>query len=66
MAFDKYTALWVSHSSIADFLKCPRTYFLRHVYKDKRNGHKITVIKPALALGQTIHDVVDSLSNLPV
>lgn len=63
---DKYKAVWVSHSSISDFLKCPRFYYLRNVYKDPKTGHKITITKPALALGQAVHDVIDSLSTLPV
>lgn len=63
---DKYKATWVSHSSIADFLKCPRLYYLRNVYKDPRTGNKITVMKPALALGQIVHDVIEELSILPV
>lgn len=66
MATDKYAATWVSHSSISDFLQCPRLYYLRNVYKDPKTGHKITVMKPALALGQAVHDVVESLSTLPV
>ena len=36
MAVDKYTAVWVSHSSMGDFLKCPRAYFLHNVYKDPK------------------------------
>lgn len=63
---DKYKATWVSHSSIGDFLKCPRLYFLRNVYKDPITGNKITVMKPALAKGQVVHDVIESLSVLPV
>src|SRR6266404_5073495 len=62
---DKYQAVWVSHSSIADFLKCPRLYFLRNVYKDPKTGHKITIMTPPLALGQAVHEVIDSLSVLP-
>ncbi len=62
---DKYSAVWVSHSSISDFLKCPRAYYLRNVYKNKA-GHKITIISPALALGSVVHDVIESLSVLPV
>jgi ATP-dependent helicase/DNAse subunit B len=62
---DKYSAVWVSHSSISDFLKCPRAYYLRNVYKDPKRGRRITLMKPPLALGQVIHDVVDQLSNLP-
>lgn len=62
---DKYSAVWVSHSSINDFLNCPRLYYLRNVYKDPKTSHKITVMKPALALGQIVHEVVEGLSNLP-
>jgi len=63
---DKYKAVWLSHSSIADFLNCPRYYFLRNIYKDPLTGHKITRMQPPLALGQAIHEVIEELSNLPV
>lgn len=62
---DKYTAVWVSHSSISDYLKCPRLYFLRNVYRDPKTGHKIQITSPALALGMSVHEVVESLSILP-
>lgn len=62
---DKYKAYWVSHSSINDFLNCPRAYFLRAVYKDPITGHKITEIKPSLSMGQVVHGVIDEISNLP-
>lgn len=65
MAKDKYKAHWVSHSSIADFLNCPRAYYLRAVYKDPKTGHKITEMKPPLALGQVVHDVIEEISYLP-
>ena len=63
---DKFKALWLSHSSISDFLNCPRSYYLRHVYKNPKSGHKITEIKPPLAMGQVIHDVLTEVSFLPV
>ncbi len=62
---DKYSAVWVSHSSISDFLKCPRSYFLRNIYKDPTTGHKITVVTPPLALGGAVHEVIESLAVLP-
>jgi ATP-dependent helicase/DNAse subunit B len=65
MAQDKFTAVWVSHTSISDFLKCPRAYFLKHVYKDPNTRHKIKVISPPLSLGQAVHEVLESLSVLP-
>lgn len=65
MAGDKYSALWVSHSSISDFLECPRAYYLKHVYRDPRSGHKIKLMTPPLALGFAVHEVIESLSVLP-
>jgi len=65
MAKDKYTAVWISHTSINDYLKCPRGYFLKNVYKDSTTGHKIQLMTPSLALGQAVHEVIESLSNIP-
>ena len=65
MAPDKFTATWVSHSSIADFLNCPRAYFLKNVYKDPQTGHKIQITSPALSLGSAVHEVLEGLSVLP-
>lgn len=62
---DKYTAVWVSHTSITDFLQCPRAYFLKNVYRDPNTNHKIKLMSPALALGQAVHEVLESLSVLP-
>lgn len=62
MPADKYTAVWVSHSSLSDFIKCPRSYYLKNVYKDPKTGHKIKIMSPPLALGQVVHEVLESLS----
>lgn len=62
---DKYSAIWVSHSSISDYLKCPRAYFLRNVYRDPKTNRKISVMEPPLALGQVVHETIDSLLALP-
>ncbi len=65
MPVDKYSAVWVSHSSIGDFLKCPRSYFLKNVYKNPDTGHKIQLVTPQMSLGQAVHDTLESLSVLP-
>lgn len=62
---DKYSAVWVSHSSISDFLKCPRAYFLRNVYKDPKTGHRLNIVTPPLSLGSAVHEVIESLAVLP-
>jgi len=62
MAPDKYDAVWLSHSSIGDYLKCPRAYFLRNVYKNEK-GHKINLMAPALSLGIAVHNAIEDLKN---
>jgi ATP-dependent helicase/DNAse subunit B len=64
MAKDKYSAVWVSHSSISSFLECPRAYYLKNIYKDPKTGHKVKLMSPPLALGQAVHEVIESLSEL--
>lgn len=65
MAQDKYSAVWVSNSSMGDFINCPRLYYLRNVYKDPETRHKVNIINPALALGQSVHEVLEALSTVP-
>lgn len=55
--------LWISHSSMGDFLNCPRAYFLKQIYKDPKTRNKINIINPSLALGLVVHDVLESLSE---
>ena len=62
---DKFVATWTSHSSISDYLACPRSYFLKNVYKDPKTGHKITLMSPPLALGQVVHNTLEALSEIP-
>ncbi len=65
MAKDKYTATWISHSSLSDYLTCPRAYFLKNVYRDPKNNHKVQLVTPPLSLGSAVHEVIESLSVLP-
>ena len=53
---DPYKAVWVSHSSMGDFLKCPRLYYLHNVYKNKNCGSKmINKIFPKDYLEQIVY-----------
>ncbi len=60
MVQDKYSAVWVSHSSIGDFLKCPRAYFLHNMYKNER-GRKINIVNQHLSLGIAVHETLEGL-----
>lgn len=63
MPQDKYSAVWVSHSSMGDFLKCPRAYYLHNMYKDPKTRRKINIVNPALALGVAVHEAVEGLAK---
>lgn len=63
MAKDPFKATWVSHSSMGDFIKCPRAYYLHNVYKDPKTKRKINLVSPALSLGLAVHDVLEGLDK---
>lgn len=62
---DKYSAVWVSHSSMQDFLKCPQLYYLHNVYKDPATGHKVSIVTPHMSLGIAVHGVLEGLGDHP-
>jgi len=62
---DKYTAVWVSHSSMGDFLKCPRLYYLHNMFKDPGTGRKMSIVSPHMSLGIAVHEVLEGLGNYP-
>lgn len=65
MLVDKYSGIWLSHSSISCFKNCPRAYYLSSIYRDPRSNRKISLINPSMALGSAVHEVLESLSVLP-
>ena len=66
MAGDKYTAVWVSHSSMGDFIRCPRAYYLHNIYKDPKTGRKIGIVNGALSLGVAVHNTLEALKEIPL
>lgn len=60
---DKYKAIWMSHSSLQDYEKCPRLYYLHNIYKDKKTGRKINIVSPHMSLGIAVHNVLENLIN---
>lgn len=62
---NKYNAVWLSHSSVSDFLKCPRLYYLKNIWKNS-NGNKVNIVSPHMSLGSAVHQVIEPLANLKV
>jgi ATP-dependent helicase/DNAse subunit B len=63
MSIDPFKAIWVSHSSMGDFLKCPRAYYLHNIYKDPETRRKINIVNPYLSLGVSVHEVLEGLAK---
>ncbi len=61
---DKYSAVWVSHSSMGDFIKCPRLYYLHNMYKNGK-GRKMSLVTPYMSLGIAVHEVLEGLAEFP-
>lgn len=62
---DKYQAVWVSHSSMGDYLKCPRLYYLHNMYKSPKTGRKMSIVSPHMSLGVSVHEVLEGLAEYP-
>ena len=50
--------IFVSYTSLSDFLKCPRSYYLKNIYRDPKSGNRIQIASPHLSLGSTVHDSI--------
>lgn len=50
--------IYISYTSLKDFLKCPNSYFLKNIYKDPKTGFRLQIASPYLTLGSTVHDSV--------
>ncbi len=60
---NNYGAVWVSHSSMGDFIKCPRAYYLKNMWKNPDNNRKMSIVNPVLSLGSAVHDVLEGLAQ---
>lgn len=63
---DKYKAIWLSHSSISDYKKCQRLYYLQNIYKNPKTGKKINLSSPYKTLGVSVHSVLENLNKLKI
>jgi len=51
-------SIYLSHTSLSDFLKCQRAYYLKNVYRNSKTGFRMQVASPYLSLGSVVHDSV--------
>ncbi len=58
--------LWISHSAISSFTRCPHLYYLEYEYRNPETGNRIQITNPYLALGIAIHETIESLLSVPI
>lgn len=51
-------AIFLSNTTLRDFLNCPRAFYLKNIYRDPKSGYKIQIASPYLTLGAVVHDVI--------
>lgn len=51
-------AIYLSHTSLKDFLKCPRVYYFKNIYRNPETGNRMQIASPHLSLGSTVHDTI--------
>ncbi len=58
--------LWISHSAISSFTKCPHLYYLEYEYRNPETGNRIQITNPYLALGIAVHETIEGLLSVPI
>lgn len=50
--------IFISYTSLSDFIKCHRAYYLKNIYRDSKTGNRILIASPYMSLGSVVHDSV--------
>jgi hypothetical protein len=64
MSFKK--TLWISHSAISAYERCPHLYYLEYQYRNPETGNRIQITNPYLALGSAVHETIEGLLDVPI
>jgi CRISPR/Cas system-associated exonuclease Cas4 (RecB family) len=58
--------LWISHSAISSYEKCPHLYYLEYEYRNPETNNRIQIVNPYLALGSAVHETIEELLDVPI
>lgn len=50
-------AVWISHSALEEFYRCPKSYYFRYLYTNSA-GLRVTIAEPNLTLGVLVDEVI--------
>ena len=51
-------ALWVSYTALKDFLRCPKSYYLKNRYRDPKTGNRLQITSAPMTLGSLVHNAI--------
>lgn len=51
-------ALFISYTGLKDFLRCPRSFYLKNRYRNPETGNRIQVASAPMTLGSLVHDAI--------
>lgn len=51
-------ALFISYTALKDFLKCPKSYYLKNRYRDPKTGYRLQIASGPMTLGSLVHDAI--------
>lgn len=58
--------LWISHSALSSFEKCPHLYYLEYEYRNPASGNRIQITNPYLSLGLAVHQAIEGILDFPL
>ncbi len=56
--------LWISHSAINTFDKCPQSYYYQYQYKNPKTGNRLQIVNPYFSLGLSVHQTIEELAEM--
>ena len=62
--YKKY--LWISHSAINTFDRCPQAYYYQYQYKNPETGNRIQIVNPYFSLGLSVHQTIEELGSMSI
>ena len=62
--YKKY--LWISHSAINTFDRCPQAYYYQYQYRNPETGNRLQIVNPYFSLGLSVHQTIEELASMSV
>ncbi len=62
----KNQTLWISHSAISSFSRCPHSYYLQYIYRNPNTGNRVQINNPYFSLGLAVHRTIEELSSVSI